>query len=161
MRNKGNGKAIKFIREALASATDDCILWTFATMPNGYGHFGYLGKVHYAHRYVCEQAHGPMQAPGLHAAHSCHRRNCINLRHISWKTLSENMLDKRDNGTANNAWWGRKGKLTAEQAAEIVGLKDKEPQATTAKRFGVTESNIRKIQTGKTWAVRIAALKAA
>lgn len=150
--NKGKGKAIKFIREALASETEACILWPFSVNPiNGYGHFGVDGKHYAAHRYVCGQAHGPRPTPKHSAAHSCHTRDCINKRHISWKTHSENMLDKRENGTAQNSWWGRKGKLTAEEVAKIRALEGTMTQAAIATQFNITESNVRFILSRKTW----------
>lgn len=71
------------------------------------------------------------------------------------------MLDKRQNGTVNHAWWGRKGKLTAEQASAILDLKGKETQDAIAKRFGITESQVRNIHNGKNWGPRIAEYRSA
>lgn len=45
----------------------------------------------------------------------------------------------------------RRNKITAEQAAEIRSVKSLEPTGETAKRFGLRESTIRLIQTGKIW----------
>lgn len=149
---KGNGASIRLIREHLNYQGDDCIPWPFFRNPvNGYGHLAYEGKQCAAHRLMCRLAHGEPPTPQHQAAHSCHVRHCINPRHLSWKTLSQNMLDKRANGTVTNAWWGQRGKITAEQAGEIRALKGQETQAATAARYGITESNVRKIQEGKTW----------
>lgn len=149
---RGKGKAIEFIRKALASRTDDCILFPFTINPiNGYGHFGVNGVQYGAHRYVCEHAHGKKPTPKHMAAHSCHRRACVNPRHLSWKTLSENMLDKRANGTANKAWWGKRGKLTVEQVREIRAIGWTKTQDAIAKQFNITESNVRKIQNRQIW----------
>lgn len=158
--NKGKGAGVKFIREHAGDLHDDCVPWPFSIQPNGYGFLSFEGRSFYSHRFMCALAHGLPPTPKHHAAHSCHNRACINPRHLSWKTLSENMLDRRDNGTANNPWWGKDGKLTVEQAAEILALKGADTQARIAARFGITESNVRKIQTGKTWGPRIAALLA-
>jgi hypothetical protein len=43
------------------------------------------------------------------------------------------MLDKRANGTANNAWWGRKGKLTPAEASAVLALKGQATQNDIAK----------------------------
>lgn len=151
--NKGQGDGIRHILAALASATDECILWPMSLNPvNGYGHFGYNGGHFTAHVYICEQVHGPR--PGiLEAAHSCHVRACINPRHISWQTHSDNMLGKRENGTshANIKTWDRRGKLKREEVIQIRALEGQETQATTAARFNITESNVRHIRTRKTW----------
>lgn len=151
--NSGKGKCIQFLRENVAYAGDDCLLWPYASLPNGYGHLGYLGKVHYSHRLMCELAHGPKPTPehGL-VRHSCHNPRCVNPRHVSWGTASQNMLDKRANGTASlNGGQGRRGKLTPEQVAEIKSLKGEETLAATATRFNVTIKTIRSAQNGETY----------
>lgn len=149
---RGEGEAIKFVRQSLASNTDECIFWPFFTNPiNGYCHFGFEGKQYAAHRYICEQVHGPKPMPKHLAAHSCHKRDCINWRHINWKTPSENMLDKRENGTAQVSWWGKKGKLKIDDVRSIRALEGKFTQDALARMFNVTESNIRFILTRKTW----------
>jgi hypothetical protein len=77
---------------------------------------GYLGDTLYAHRLMCQLAHGDPPTPDHIAAHSCGRghEGCVNPNHLSWKTYSENELDKRVHGTTRNPWWGKKGKLTRE-----------------------------------------------
>lgn len=171
--NKGKGAAIRWIREHADYQGDDCIQWPFTAL-RGYGLFGYLGKHHYAHRFMCELIHGPAPSVKHQAAHSCgngHNR-CVNPKHLSWKTLGENMLDKRRHGTTNKAWWGRRGKLTPEQIEEIRATTGPNTVPALAAKFNVTESNIRHIQSGRTWkpgarrprdwsAEEIAAIKAA
>ena len=71
---------------------------------------------------------------------------CVNKRHLSWKTPRGNQLDRHENGAGWVRW-----KLTPEQVAEIRPLKGLELTTVTAKRYGVTETTIRHIQSGKTW----------
>lgn len=146
--NRGKGRAIKFVRDHVNYQGDDCVLWPFALMPNGYGHFGFEGEMHYPHRYICELAHGAPPTTKHQAAHSCHNRACINPRHLSWKTLSGNMLDKRENGTQAI---GRVYKLTTEEVAEIRELVLTMSVPAVAAKFGVCESTIRHIRAGRTW----------
>lgn len=146
------GKVVTFLCEHVAYQGDECVLWPFSRNPiNGYGQLGLARKPHAAHRVMCELACGPRPTPKHHAAHSCHKRACINPRHLSWKTLSENMLDKRETGTTSKAWWGRKGKLKVEQVIQIRALEGQKTQAQIAAMFSITESNVRHIQTRKTW----------
>lgn len=136
--------------QRVGHAGDDCVIWPFACCTPGYGTFQYQKKKHMAHRWICEQTHGP--APeNQHAAHSCGNRRCVNPRHIGWKTQSDNQLDRRRHGTNNKT----RMKITATQADQIRKLKGIETSIQTAARYGVTESNVRLIQDGKTWGKRV------
>jgi hypothetical protein len=154
MAKKGSGKAIAWIRAHVSYIGDECLIWPFSrNVRHGYGYLGDNGKIKRAHKVMCEMVHGPAPSPLHHAAHSCGngKGGCINPQHISWKTPSENMLDKRKHGTAR-AGLGRKGKLTAEQVLQIRKLEGKLSQIAIAKQFNITESNVMKIHQRKTWA---------
>lgn len=98
-RKVGSGRGLKFIADALLAETDECIVWPFYCMKNGYGHLGiHTGSV-LAHRHVCIEAHGPPPEDRPQAAHSCGNRACVNKRHLSWKSQTENEEDKREHGT--------------------------------------------------------------
>ncbi len=56
---RGEGAAAKFLHDNVLYAGDACLIWPFSRMPTGYGSLGYLGKLHYAHRLMCELVHGP------------------------------------------------------------------------------------------------------
>lgn len=124
-----------------------CLIWPFARHMTGYGTIGVDGKNTYAHRYMCRLVHGEPPTPQHHAAHSCGRGpdGCVNPHHLSWKTNSENQMERRPNPLRR--------KMTPEQVHEIRSLKDVERVAQTAERFGITENNVRQIQSGKTWRI--------
>lgn len=145
---KGTGKCIDFLRAAIASQTDECILWPWSCAGSGYGQFGTEGKLWKAHVWVCTQVHGP-RPEKKYAAHSCHQQTCVNPRHVSWKTNSENMLDKREIGTGNRCGFGPKGKLTPQQRGEILALRGKLTHREIANRYGIVESTVRHIQNGR------------
>lgn len=149
--NKGNGKTIKWLRAHAGHEGDDCLIWPFSKS-NGYGMFGYLGELHYAHRFMCELAHGP-SPEGYDASHSCGNghKGCCNPRHVSWKSKSDNQYDRAHHGTKNT--WGPRGKLTPQIAEQIKALKGTAPQRVLAARFGVSRSNISNIQCGRQWPV--------
>jgi len=146
-----NGTAERWINEHIAHRGDECLIWPFSCATPGYGQFmpSGSGKVKMAHRFMCEAAWGPPPSEAHQAAHSCGNRRCVNPSHLSWKTRTENQLDRENHGTKN--YWGWKGKLTPRQAIHIRSLKGIETSVRTAARYNTTESNVRLIQSGKTW----------
>lgn len=124
---------------------DYCLIWPFGHRA-GYGFFILDGKAICAHRYICERVNGP--APAGHvASHSCDRGHdaCVNHHHLSWQTNSENQLRRKDHKG------GPRFKLGWAEVETIRRLKGVETPVDTAKRFGVSESAIRQVQSGKTW----------
>lgn len=151
MTTKGNGKTIQWLRDHVNYDSDYCLIWPFNRNPNGYGQLGYLGKSGYAHRMMCEMAHGPAPSPDHEAAHSCGNGHmgCASPKHLSWKTRSENLLDCREHGTQARSCNGNKGRLTEDQVMQIRALKGKKTQAEIAFTFGVSEPTIRDIFLGR------------
>jgi predicted XRE-type DNA-binding protein len=149
MARKGSGNSYRWLSDHARYSDDNCLTWPFGGA-NGYGTFSFNGKMHYAHRFMCEMVHGPAPGRNYHASHSCGRGHlgCVNPRHLSWKTVSENQLDRAEHGTRN---MGPYGKLTDAQAAEIRALKGSMPQREIAAMYGVSRSTISWVMTGKTW----------
>lgn len=129
---------------------DDCLLWPYSCCTPGYGMFMFEKVRRLAHRFMCELAHGE-PPEGHQAAHSCGNRRCVNPHHLSWKTGAHNQLDRRKHGTNNKT----RTKINATQADQIRKLRGLETSIQTAARYGVTESNVRLIQDGKTWGPRV------
>lgn len=129
---------------------DDCLMWPFARTQSGYAQCNAFGKIVSAHRFMCEHRNGPPPTPKHHAAHSCGRGpdGCVNPRHLSWKTNSENQLDRQAHGTSKN---GKRWKLTPEQVAEIRAQQGKEPIKSLAERFGIKDATVRQIHSGRIW----------
>lgn len=125
---------------------DWCLLWPFARKGGGYVAIG-AGSI-LVHRVVCEYRNGPALSPTLHAAHSCGRGDdgCINPWHLNWRTPTENQLERFEHHGLQPRF-----KLTAESAARIRDLKGFATSDAIAQMFGVSESNVRLILTGKTW----------
>jgi DNA-binding CsgD family transcriptional regulator len=149
---KGNGKTIQWLRDHVDYNADYCLIWPYNRNPNGYGQLGYLGETLYAHRTMCEMAHGPAPSPDHEAAHSCGNGHggCASPKHLSWKTKTGNLLDCREHGTQARSYHGSKGKLTEAQVAEIRTLRGRMTQSEIAIRFGVSDPTVRDILLGRT-----------
>lgn len=147
--NKGRGRAALWLLGHVNYRGDDCLRWPFSVdTALGRGRLGYLGKNYWAHRLMCELAHGPAPLGKPQVRHSCGRghERCVNPKHLSWASQSENHLDRRRHGTAATSRYGSRSPLTREQIAEIRASKGRETQMATAKRFGISHANVRRWQ---------------
>jgi len=143
----GDGQLATWIRNHLDYPHKDCcLIWPFARTQTGYAIIGMPARK--VHRVMCELKNGPAPSAEHIAAHSCDRGHdaCVNPHHILWKTHSENQYDRHKDGKVRP-----RTKLTPEQAREIRELKGLERTQDTAARFGIRESNVRLIQSGKSW----------
>jgi hypothetical protein len=150
MAERGSGKTIQWIRNHVSYPHEDwCLIWPFSTT-RGYGHFSYLRKGYYAHRFMCELSKGTAPSDVHEAAHSCGDSSCVNPHHLSWKTPTENGLDCRKHGTHVRSRYGSAGKITMEQAETIRGFKGIKTLRELADEYGVSESAISNVWVGKT-----------
>lgn len=127
-----------FCDVVMAYDGDECLLWPFAKLPSGYPKM----NDGYAHRRVCEEAHGPAPTPEHEAAHSCGngRLSCVTKRHLSWKTHVENESDKMLHGTRPTGEHHHGAKLSDDDVLEIRS--SNEPGIDLAKRFDVSPGHI-------------------
>lgn len=96
----GWGLPRMFIENSVNIETEECILWPFKTR-GGYAIIRNIDRWISVPPMVLE-AKGFSRPSLLHeAAHSCRNRNCINHKHLSWKTHQENMMDTFRDGTAS------------------------------------------------------------
>lgn len=103
---KGEGETFKWLLAHASYDSDECLIWPYSIDNyGGYGHLGYNGKMYLAHRLMCILAHGEPPTPKHQASHSCGKghEGCVNPKHISWKTTSDNLKDRRKHGTHKGA----------------------------------------------------------
>lgn len=131
---------------------DECLIWPF-TKTKGYPWIWYKGKGEYATRVICEQIYGPAPTDKHQAAHSCGKGHlaCVTKKHLRWATPLENSIDALNHGTRIKGEKQGSNKLTEKQVLEIFSLTGKEYAYITAKRYNVSNGQIRRIQLQKQW----------
>jgi hypothetical protein len=143
-----------FISTAIASDSDACILWPFQRSEAGRAYRSSEDKSHYVHVHVCEARHGPKPPDKDVAAHECGNGHlgCINPKHLSWKTHQENIQDAISHGT-----WAHGERVGGARfsGSEIMDMRRRwasgESQSSIGRSYGVAQSHIYNIITGKTW----------
>lgn len=152
MAKRGESARLEWLEAHVDHAGNDCLLWPGSRNWNGYGNFQVNGKVRYAHRTMCELAHGAPPSPGHVAAHSCGRGQdgCVNPKHLSWKSPADNQLDRRVHGTSKRRkkWFRTHSLVTDEQRAKIIALKGKKNQREIGNMFGISYQHVSLIQRG-------------
>lgn len=115
----------------------------------GYHTVKVAGKVHLLHRMVyCNHNNVPIESiAGQVVRHTCDNNRCVNPHHLVLGTQADNMQDMKDRGRWRNraVQVPRIHKLTLEQRAEIRALLGTVPQAELARRYGVTQPTISRI----------------
>lgn len=145
------GEALKWISEHVPSKTDECVLWPFGKLADGYGAVQVGPRKWRAHRFVCVQVHGPA-SPEYDAAHRCGVRACVNDRHLYWATRAKNLADRVEHGTANRGKRNGQAKLDEAQARAILAAKDSgRLQRDIASDYGVSRELVGRIWRKKIW----------
>ena len=148
------GEPMRFLREAILSyAGDDCLIWPYARLANGYPSIRVKGTTEIASRLVCAAVHGPAPTPDHEAAHSCGRghEGCVAKRHLRWATHAENMAETIDHGRTTRGERCSYVKLTEADVREIRSLKGTMSRQRIADRFGVSSGAISAVFSGRAW----------
>ncbi len=148
--NKGKGKGATWVFENVAHRGDDCLIYPYSKVVDGYGQFGFMGRMVRAHVFMCQLAHGLPPTLEHEVAHTCGNGHlgCCNPRHLEWKTRSENQRDRYKKERRPKRY---RFKLNADQVREIRRLKGTTTQQALADKFGVSRTNIIMIHSGQTW----------
>jgi hypothetical protein len=146
---------------------EGCHRWIGVLNPNGYGLFRVftVGKNTGAHRVSWALANGRMPKKGFVIMHSCDNPICVNPKHLSEGTFSQNTKDAWTRGRVKSPMLlpHVRKKISGEQNVWSV-LKESEVlviiqelakgsrAAPLARRFGVSTSTISAIKSGDKWA---------
>lgn len=149
------GEPFRYFSEVVLSHHEDaCLFWPYGKSGGGYAlMWSPHNEDRYVHRAACRAEHGPPPTPRHEAAHSCGKGHlgCVARKHLSWKTSSDNQIDKRAHGTDNRGHRHPLAKLTEEQVRQIRALGPNISCLAIARQLGVTDSAIYAIREGITW----------
>lgn len=141
MAAKGSGKGIRWLQEHVGYQGDGCLQWPFSRDQRvGRGQVWDGSAVRWAHRIMCILAHGDPPTPKHQAAHECGKGHygCVNPKHLSWKTNSQNQLDRRKTGNMLRNRRGTRTVLTQDQIDAMRALYGTKTQVDIAKQFCVS-----------------------
>lgn len=139
-----------------------CWEWTGAKTPRGYGKIRRDRSIVSAHRASFELFIGRVP-DGLLVLHSCDNPSCVNPEHLHLGTALDNTREMYERGRNKNGHYRNHprgvrhhrsvAKLTVDQVFQIRQLLNGgAKQKDVALRFGVDQSTISLIATGKRWA---------
>ena len=150
--SKYNGAEENFWK--YVNKTRGCWLWTGARQKRGSG-YGVLcipgtGRNILAHRLSYEMHYGPISADVL-VCHHCDVKPCVRPDHLFLGTKTDNAMDASRKGILVHGMNHAEAKLTDEDVRAIRLLKGRLSQVKIAAKYGVFQTTISQILTGKTW----------
>ncbi|MDI1261730.1 MAG: hypothetical protein PS018_00540, partial [bacterium] len=119
------GAAQRFLKDiVLQHSADQCLIWPFARGEHGYALIRNTAGSNVVSNIVCEAINGPAPTEDHQSAHECGKghEGCVAPMHLTWKTRSDNHMDRVKHGTSNRGERCAASKLTAAQVREIRGL---------------------------------------
>lgn len=124
-----------------------CRIWNKKLSEDGYGHINIFGKKIGVHILACEIQNNFHRPESMITRHLCGLKSCCEGSHMIFGTFSENHQDYKDHSKCI------KFKLTEEIVREIRNThkKDGLTQIKRAKKYNISVSHIRLIETDKAW----------
>ncbi len=148
--------ADRFWSKVEKRAPSECWEWKASLGGTGYGQINLDGKPLKAHRVAWFLTHGSW--PAALVCHHCDNPPCVNPEHLFLGTQKDNVADmlKKGRGVAPPIRRGEAAgpaKLTAAQVDEIrARLACGETTVALARAFGVSQSAVWWIKSGRNWA---------
>jgi hypothetical protein len=134
--------SVRFWAKVERRGFNDCWPWLGCTTATGYGVTSLAGRTVTAHRKAYVLAHGATDAACI--CHTCDNPPCCNPAHLWAGSVLENMRDKIGKGRAHFAplteAQARRAKFGTEKICDL------------AREFGVSETAVSFIRSGRRWA---------
>lgn len=137
-----------------------CWLWIGGTNERGYGRTRDAEQIMRPAHHVALMLEGVVIASEMLVIHRCDVPPCVRPAHLRIGTQSDNILDMYEKGRSRNSYLDRRirprgensptAKLTAVAVAEIRLASHSIP--VTARRFGISQSQVWRIRNGLSWA---------
>jgi len=108
-------------------------------------------KTHYVHRLVAMAWFGPPPTSEYQVNHIDGNKLNNNITNLQWVTSFQNDQHATETGLKPRGIHHGNAKLTDEDIRGIRARRGLEPQKVTAKRYGVSQQTIQRIQAGKAW----------
>lgn len=147
---------VRILKNSLNAHDCDCRNWSRSKNNNGYATIGIGGRTILAHR-VSYRAFKGRIPQGMNILHSCDNRLCVNPDHLRIGTQKDNMRECSDKGRlkiVHGLHFGERhsfSRLTNSQVTQIKQMlaSGELTQQAIADRFGVTNSHVSMIGSGK------------
>ena len=123
-----------------------CHLWQGKILTDGYGRTSVYGKNINVHILSCEIKEKKHRPKHLVTRHLCGVKICCNPEHLEFGTSTENALDNVKHGKS-------RAKLNEEIIKEIRETlgKDNLTKVQRAKKYNISETNLREIEKNRIW----------
>lgn len=131
-----------------------CLIWPYSCAPAGYGRFRYMGKYHYAHRFMCTLVNGPHDGNKDQATHSCGNGHlgCVHPQHLRWATRQDNQMDRVRHGTSNRGEANHFAVLCESEVRWARSMAGQMSVSAIARQLEVSAGTIAAIFKGRSWA---------
>jgi hypothetical protein len=129
-----------------------CWLWKGHKNKLGYGVIQLQGHKYLTHRIAWTRTHGPIPAGKL-VLHRCDNPGCVNPSHLFLGTQADNMRDRSSKHRQATGVTNGRAQLDTYLVCEMRRMyrSGRYKQTRLAKMFGISQSVVHYIVTGKIW----------